>query len=157
MPTNKGSTNSATKTKVQSILLFQKIAQRLTLGQTANLERIRNNQRRCRARQKEYIAELEDKIRQYESGGSTSSTDPKLQHFIRENESLKRILQSLGLGKEFLKAYGKAAQIAPDISRAQLGSDIPSQTKECFSSAPSVDILQVRGPCDLCRAPRILI
>ncbi|OAL53466.1 hypothetical protein IQ07DRAFT_361496 [Pyrenochaeta sp. DS3sAY3a] len=136
MPTNKGSTNSATKTK------------------TANLERIRNNQRRCRARQKEYIAELEDKIRQYESGGSTSSTDPKLQHFIRENESLKRILQSLGLGKEFLKAYGKAAQIAPDISRAQLGSDIPSQTKECSSSAPSVDILQPNLTPTITREPQ---
>lgn len=136
---------------------FQELTRRLTLGQTANLERIRNNQRRCRARQKEYIAELEDKIRQYESRSSKSSTDPKLQQFVRENESLKRLLQSLGLGNDFLKAYSKAAQIAPDISRAQSGNEISCQAKDCSSSSLSVDILQVRGPHALYRAPRMLI
>ncbi|KAJ4989595.1 hypothetical protein SVAN01_04972 [Stagonosporopsis vannaccii] len=124
MSTHKASTSSAARTKA------------------ADPERIRNNQRRCRARQKEHIAELEDKIRQYESASSQSSTDPKLTQLVRENESLKRLLQSLGLGNDFLKAYSKAAQIAPDISRAQLGDESCCQAKACSSSSLSLDILQ---------------
>ncbi|KAH8688901.1 hypothetical protein GQ44DRAFT_765631 [Phaeosphaeriaceae sp. PMI808] len=107
-----------------------------------DLERVRNNQRRCRARQKEYITELEDKIRQYESASSQSSTDPRLKQLVRENESLKRLLQSLGLDNDFLKAYSKAAQIAPDLSRVQLGDESSSQAKACSSSSLSLDILQ---------------
>jgi hypothetical protein len=157
MSTNKASTSSAARTKVRSILLSQKLGRRLTLGQAAGLERVRNNQRRCRARQKEHIAELEDKIRRYESASSQSSTDPKLQQLVRENESLKRLLQSLGLGNDFLKAYSKAAQIAPDISRAQLGDGSCCQVKACSSSSLSLDILQVCGPHAFCRAARTLI
>ncbi|KAH8706903.1 hypothetical protein GQ44DRAFT_777725 [Phaeosphaeriaceae sp. PMI808] len=111
-------------------------------GKAVDLERVRNNQRRCRARQKEYITELEDKIRQYESASSQSSTDPRLKQLVRENESLKRLLQSLGLDNDFLKAYSKAAQIAPDLSRVQLGDESSSQAKACSSSSLSLDILQ---------------
>lgn len=153
MSTNNASTSSATRTKVRSILLFQKLCRRLTLGQAADLERIRNNQRRCRARQKEYIAELEDKIRQYESASSQSSTNPNLQQLVRENESLKRLLQSLGLGNDFLKVYSKAAQMAPDISRAQLGNKSCCQAKACSSSSLSLDILQVCGPHAFVKLP----
>ena len=157
MSTSKDTARSAAKTKVGSILQFQKSGRRLTLGQAADLERIRNNQRRCRARQKEYIAELENKIRQYESASGQSSTDPKLQELVRENELLKRLLHSLGLGSDFLKAYSKAADIAPDISRAQLGDGSCGQAKACSPSSLSLMNLQVRGPHTYCRAARTLI
>ncbi|KAF2789969.1 hypothetical protein K505DRAFT_312216, partial [Melanomma pulvis-pyrius CBS 109.77] len=60
----------------------------------------------------------------------------------RENESLKRLLQSLGLGNDFLKSYSKAAQIALDISRAQLGNKSCCQAESWSSSSLSLDILQ---------------
>ncbi|KAF2009469.1 hypothetical protein BU24DRAFT_467844 [Aaosphaeria arxii CBS 175.79] len=124
MSANKASTASATRTKA------------------INLERIRNNQRRCRARQKEYIAELEDKIRQYETANSQSSTDPRLQLLSRENESLKRLLQSLGLGNDFIKAYSKAAQIASDIPWAQAGNETLCEPKAYSSSSLDLEMLQ---------------
>ncbi|KAF1842800.1 uncharacterized protein K460DRAFT_314437 [Cucurbitaria berberidis CBS 394.84] len=111
-------------------------------GKTTDPERIRNNQRRCRARQKEYIASLEDKIRQYENGNMESATDQKLEQLETENKSLKRLLQSLGLRDDFLKVYNNAAHIAPNISRVLLDNESGSQVKLCSPHFLSMNSLQ---------------
>lgn len=110
--------------------------------QATDLERIRNKQRRCRARQKEYIASLEDKIRQYESTSFETTTKQKLEELASENRSLKRLLQALGLRNEVLDAYSNAVRIAPDISWPPLGDD-HAVFKYCSAPNPSLDRLEV--------------
>ncbi|KAF2621317.1 hypothetical protein BU25DRAFT_416225 [Macroventuria anomochaeta] len=111
-----------------------------------DLERIRNNQRRCRARQKEYIASLEDKIRQQEGVGIERATNQKLEELATENKSLKRLLQSLGLRDEFLEAYSNAVRIAPNISWSPLDNEHCAQANECSFTFPVLDVLQPQLP-----------
>ncbi|KAL5404851.1 hypothetical protein PMIN06_012459 [Paraphaeosphaeria minitans] len=114
-------------------------------GKAADLERVRNNQRRCRARQKEYIASLENKIRQYENVSAESETNQKLEQLAAENKSLKRLLHSLGLRDGFLEAYRNAMQVAPNLSlTSSLGNQSCSQANICTSPSLSLDILQPR-------------
>lgn len=118
--------------------------------QATDLERIRNNQRRCRARQKEYIASLEDKIRQYEGANVEPTTKQKLEDLAIENRSLKRLLQFLGLRDEFLDAYGNAIRIAPDISWPLLGDDQIAASKDCPAPYCPPDGLEVCEFCIIC-------
>ncbi|KAI8934395.1 hypothetical protein NX059_009131 [Plenodomus lindquistii] len=115
-------------------------------GKGINLERIRNNQRRCRARQKEYIASLEDKIRQYEGMSVDSSTKQKLDQLATENRSLKQLLQALGLRDEFLDAYSNAARIAPNLSWPPLGDENHAVSKGYSALNPSLDRLEPHLP-----------
>jgi hypothetical protein len=87
---------------------------------------VRNNQRRSRARRKEYISELEYKLLQYENDSNRGVTDPKLEILTRENESLKRLLGSLGLGSDFVRTYLKASAMAPEF---QIQSSLLSNAK----------------------------
>lgn len=118
--------------------------------QATDLERIRNNQRRCRARQKEYIAGLEDKIRQYESMSVETTSKQKLEELATENRSLKRLLQVLGLRDEFLNAYSNAVRIAPDISWPLLRDEHGAVFKDCSAPTPSLDGLEVCGSYIIC-------
>jgi hypothetical protein len=92
-----------------------------------DLERIRNNQRRSRARRTDYIAELEDKIRRYEIPSSQIATDKTVQLLTSENDPLRKLLQSLGLGNDFLKAYVNASALALDMSKAGAQQHLQSQ------------------------------
>jgi hypothetical protein len=78
---------------------------------------MRNNQRRSRARRKEYLAELEEKIRRYESSEDRYAANHTVQQLMHENDTLKRLLQSMGLGNEFLKSYISASGIALQMSK----------------------------------------
>ena len=62
-----------------------------------NAARIRNNQRRSRARRKEYIQELEDKIRMYEQQGVQVAKEIQeaARAVVEENKMLKAELESL--------------------------------------------------------------
>ncbi|KAH6637994.1 hypothetical protein C7974DRAFT_151878 [Boeremia exigua] len=115
-------------------------------GKATDLERIRNNQRRCRARQKEYIASLEDKIRQYEGMSFETTTKQKLEELALENRSLKRLLQVLGLRDEVLDAYSNAVRIAPDISWPLLGNEHHAVSRECSAPNLSLDRLEPHMP-----------
>lgn len=68
-------------------------------SQTDNLARIRNNQRRCRERRREYIAELELKLKYHEEEMLQCSTQLQTttQNLLCENELLKRLLESSGI------------------------------------------------------------
>ena len=110
-----------------------------------DLERVRNNQRRCRARQKEYIASLENKIRQYESVGIEPETNRKLEQLATENKSLKRLLHSLGLHDNFLEAYYSAVQVTPNLSLTSAEDESSFQSNIFAPPSLPLNIVQVRG------------
>jgi hypothetical protein len=59
------------------------------------------------------------------------------QRLIRENELLKTLLVSLGLGSEFLKTYMKAAEVAPKVAQAvtqPLNDNSCCRNNRCSSS-----------------------
>jgi len=73
----------------------------------ANLARIRDNQRRSRARRKEYLQELEARLRQCELQGIEASSE--IQQAARgvadENKKLRRLLAQHGVGDDSVEAF----------------------------------------------------
>ncbi|KAF2432585.1 hypothetical protein EJ08DRAFT_585201, partial [Tothia fuscella] len=67
--------------------------------QKANLARIRDNQRRSRARRKEYLQELETKYRQCEQIGVEASSEMQVaaRKVLEENRKLRTLLKSKGM------------------------------------------------------------
>jgi hypothetical protein len=70
-----------------------------TPQQKANLARIRDNQRRSRARRKDYLAELETKYRSCEAIGAEASSEIQAaaRRVLEENKRLRRLLRAQGL------------------------------------------------------------
>lgn len=70
-----------------------------TEQQKANLARIRDNQRRSRARRKEYLQELEGKYRSCEAVGAEASAEIQAaaRKVLDENKRLRRLLRQQGL------------------------------------------------------------
>ena len=100
---------------------------RLELQDPNSLNRIRNNQRRSRARRKEYLQELEEKLRKCESMGVEASMEIQASARIvaEENKRLRALLQSRGImSQEIDTAIG-----APGAST---------------SAPPSTDILEAK-------------
>ena len=66
---------------------------------TANLARIRDNQRRSRARRKDYLAELEVKYRSCEETGAEASREIQqaARRVLDENKRLRQLLKQQGL------------------------------------------------------------
>jgi len=77
------------------------------------LVRVRNNQRRCRERRQNYIAELEEKVKGLEAGDGERVIEQTRNQYQQENEVLRRLLRSLGLEDTFIHAYLQAAKLAP--------------------------------------------
>jgi hypothetical protein len=92
------------------------------------------------------VTSLEDKIRRYEDVGAESETNQKLEQLAAENKSLKRLLHSLGLRDDFLKAYHAAMQVAPSLSETSLENQSCSQADFFASPSLSLDALQVCKP-----------
>ncbi|KAF1938245.1 hypothetical protein EJ02DRAFT_29059 [Clathrospora elynae] len=107
-----------------------------------NLERVRNNQRRCRARRKEYIKELEARTRQFQCTSAQASTDLQLGELRVELELLKRLLRSLGLNDGFLESYSKAAKLVPTTSHARVDLNSLVQANDASSSSQFLDNVQ---------------
>ncbi len=73
----------------------------------ANLARIRDNQRRSRARRKEYLQELEARLRQCELQGIEASSEIQIaaRRVADENNKLRGLLAQHGVGDESVEAY----------------------------------------------------
>jgi hypothetical protein len=73
----------------------------------ANLARIRDNQRRSRARRKEYLQELEARLRQCELQGIEASSE--IQHAARkvvdENKKLRVLLSRYGVSDDNIEGF----------------------------------------------------
>ncbi|KAJ3454887.1 hypothetical protein MRS44_013487 [Fusarium solani] len=90
-----------------------------TPAQKANLARIRDNQRRSRAWRREYLQELEQRIRVYEFQGVEASSEVQqaARRVAEENGQLRGLLNRHGITEDeiyrYLHTSGAAAQTDP--------------------------------------------
>lgn len=108
----------------------------------ANLARIRDNQRRSRARRKEYLQELEARLRQCELHGIEASAEIQMaaRKVADENRKLRELLSLQGIGEDGVLAY---LQSSP-------AGDAPMGSQPTSRSAPVQalqQMLQTRRPC----------
>ncbi|EPS36435.1 hypothetical protein H072_10005 [Dactylellina haptotyla CBS 200.50] len=81
--------------------------QTLPVPDRANASRIRNNQRRSRAKRKEYIASLERRLAEYASEGvhATIEMQRAARAVTRENQQLRKLLERFGVSKDHVEDY----------------------------------------------------
>ncbi|KAL8910042.1 MAG: hypothetical protein Q9171_004637 [Xanthocarpia ochracea] len=87
--------------------------------------RIRDNQRRSRARRKEYILELEEKVRGYEQNGVSASAQIQAaaRKVVEENEQLKRDISRLRQENETLyRLLGPSARNGEHDNSVEVGA-----------------------------------
>ncbi|GAB7338241.1 hypothetical protein MBLNU457_4573t2 [Dothideomycetes sp. NU457] len=88
-----------------------------------DLARIRDNQRRSRARRREYTARLEDKIRKFEaSSASAGPPTEQLHQAQQENAILRRLLTTLGFNSKFQDMYIASLMDEDTTTAAEQGS-----------------------------------
>ncbi|KAK6542809.1 hypothetical protein TWF694_006750 [Orbilia ellipsospora] len=95
----------------------------------SRLERIRNNQRRSRARKKEYVDALERKLQGYEASNNRDPTndDETLRRLLKENASLKTILNSIGVNETLQRELAEAFERVPMLTNLALGRAVQQQ------------------------------
>lgn len=113
-----------------------------TASEKANLARIRDNQRRSRARRKEYLQELEARLRQCELQGIEASAEIQMaaRRVADENKKLRGLLAQHGIGDDSVEAYLQSSPTTDSVMQGQYGSS---------STAVQVleQLLQARKPC----------
>ncbi|KAK5241138.1 hypothetical protein LTR16_009720, partial [Cryomyces antarcticus] len=114
----------------------------LALLQKSNLARIRDNQRRSRARRKEYLQELENKYRHCEAVGVEASTEIQAaaRRVLEENRRLRGLLRIKGVGENEI-------EMAVAANDDTFGSGQGGNPQ--YPSAATVlnDLIGVRRPC----------
>jgi hypothetical protein len=108
----------------------------------ANLARIRDNQRRSRARRKEYLQELENRLRQCELQGIEASSEIQLaaRRVADENKKLRGLLAQHGVADESIDVYLQSSPTCDTVLGNHLGSSSGAvQTLE--------QLLQTRKAC----------
>ncbi|EQL03288.1 hypothetical protein OCS_00990 [Ophiocordyceps sinensis CO18] len=85
------------------------------LQQRDNLARIRDNQRRSRARRREYVQELEQRLRVYELQGVEASTEVQMaaRRVAEENRQLRELLNRHGVCDDNIAHYLQSGTLAP--------------------------------------------
>jgi hypothetical protein len=105
-----------------------------------NVNRIRNNQRKSRARRKEYLEELKSKLRKYESMGVEASMEIQASARLvaEENKRLRALLQSRGV---------VSLEIDTAIEASNVGAQAPSRASILEAK------LNTKKPCtgDVCK------
>ncbi|KAJ2907378.1 uncharacterized protein MKZ38_003235 [Zalerion maritima] len=86
-----------------------------TPAEKANLARIRDNQRRSRARRKEYLQDLEQKLRMCELQGIEASHEMQAaaRKVADENKRLRSLLNRHGVNDDNIEAYVQTGIVAP--------------------------------------------
>lgn len=111
--------------RLGKILLSQVYAPALIFEQEkVNLARIRDNQRRSRLRRREYLQELETRLRQFELHGIEASAEIQMaaRKVADENRKLRGLLALHGIREDSIEVYSQSSS-AGDV---QLTSRIPS-------------------------------
>lgn len=94
-------------------------------SEKANLARIRDNQRRSRARRKEYLQELEARLRQCELQGIEASAE--IQQAARkvadENKKLRSLLAQHGVADDNIETYLQSSQSIETLPSNQFGGN----------------------------------
>ncbi|PHH92217.1 hypothetical protein CDD83_8417 [Cordyceps sp. RAO-2017] len=81
----------------------------------SNSARIRDNQRRSRARRREYIKELEQRLRRYESQRSTASAEMQMaaRRVDEENKQLRELLNQYGISDHDIADFLQSGTFMP--------------------------------------------
>lgn len=92
----------------------------------SNLARIRENQRRSRARRKEYLHSLEQRLRQCELQGIEASTEIQqaAREVVEENKKLRALLNRYGVGNDNITSY-----LQTGVVPLPNGSDGPTKSQ----------------------------
>ncbi|KAH6677071.1 hypothetical protein B0J14DRAFT_635830 [Halenospora varia] len=95
-----------------------------TAAEKANLARIRDNQRRSRARRKEYLQQLETRLRQCELQGIEASSEIQMaaRNVVDENKKLRSLLAQYTVGDGSVKAYLQSSGMCDTLIGDQFGS-----------------------------------
>lgn len=90
----------------------------------ANLARIRDNQRRSRARRKEYLQELEARLRQCELQGIEASSEIQMaaRRVADENKKLRALLAQHGVADDTIETCLQSPTTADSMLGGQFGS-----------------------------------
>jgi hypothetical protein len=90
----------------------------------ANLARIRDNQRRSRARRKEYLQELEARLRQCELQGIEASSEIQMaaRRVADENKKLRGLLAQHGVADDTIETYLQTSPTSDAMMGGQYGS-----------------------------------
>ncbi|CZT45440.1 uncharacterized protein RSE6_05749 [Rhynchosporium secalis] len=113
-----------------------------TASDKANLARIRDNQRRSRARRKEYLQELESRLRQCELQGVEASSEIQTaaRRVAEENKRLRTLLSHNGVTDEGVESY---------LRTSTAGDSSPGYQQASHGEAAQVleHLLSTRKPC----------
>lgn len=103
--------------------------------QKANLARIRDNQRRSRARRREYIQELEQRLRVFELQGVEASAEVQVaaRRVAEENRQLRELLSKHGFGDDYIAQYLQAGAI-PSVDQASGHRFVPGDSGQSVQS-----------------------
>ncbi|KAK2052377.1 hypothetical protein LY76DRAFT_341692 [Colletotrichum caudatum] len=88
-------------------------------------DRVRNNQRNSRARKKEYVLDIEKKLREFQSQGVEASAEIQkaARQVVHENHKLRQLLYTLGLNDTRIEQYIKTEKLDPSIHNIPLDLD----------------------------------
>ncbi|KAK2001780.1 hypothetical protein LX36DRAFT_628053 [Colletotrichum falcatum] len=112
-------TNTTHSLQRRDIFTFQvwQRASKKPMESEKERSRIRDNQRRSRARKKEYILEIEQKLRDYQAQGVEASAEVQqaARRVANENHKLRRLLYTLGLANGQIEQYIKTGKLDSSI------------------------------------------
>ncbi|KAL1651983.1 hypothetical protein SLS58_000106 [Diplodia intermedia] len=113
-----------------------------------NLARIRDNQRRSRARRKEYLQELESKYRSCEQMGVQASAEIQAaaKRVLDENRRLRALLRHMGVSDADIDGFNDPGLAAPSPSAADALDTVLRAPRPCQPGS-------ARSSCESSRSP----
>lgn len=137
-----------------------------TSSKAANLARIRDNQRRSRARRKEYLQELEAKLRQCEQMGVEASAEIQgaARKVLEENRRLRAMLRTRGVPEaEIAAALGfddRTLEPSPPTSTSTSSSAAPAlltalDRRWAYNGPNPADPTSTLDPVSITTAPQV--
>ncbi|KAF6802578.1 hypothetical protein CSOJ01_11493, partial [Colletotrichum sojae] len=93
--------------------------------------RIRDNQRRSRARKKEYLQDLENRLREYQLQGVTASAEVQqaARRVAEENQKLRQLLGNLGVSGDRVDQYLSTGRLDPSDRSAPQAPSMESDLR----------------------------